>query len=298
MIAQNIPLAVVLQVFGSFCFALAAKYQHRTIDYELDGNPEKHVLSCSELWNTIRDPHWLGGLGLICLSFFCQITALIFAPVSIVQPIGLLAFPWSILIQHRAEHRRLSRKLIAWVCMTVLTTGLFTLIVSRYVALPEAVHLYKVAIGIIAVYLICFTFGLLGWKGRKQLRALFWGSGGAMLYGLEAALVKALLEYAQLENVLRDPAFWVIVIVLVLGSLTAGWMVQQGYATGKADIVVAAMTITSPVVAVIYGIAVLGEGTGIPVFSGFVMIICAFIALGGVVEITRLRSAQGRFAQE
>ena len=298
MIAQNIPLAVMLQIFGSFCFALAAKYQHRTIDHELAGNPEKRALRFSQLWNTVRDPQWLSGLGLICLSFFCQITALIFAPVSIVQPIGLLAFPWSILIQHRAEHRRLSRKLIAWVCMTVLATALFTLIVSKYALLPETIHLRKVAFGIVAVYLLCFSFGLLGWKGAKQLRALFWGSGGAMLYGLEAALVKALLEYAQLENVLREPAFWVIMIVLVFGSLTAGWMVQQGYATGKADVVVAAMTITSPVVAVIYGIVVLGEGAGIPIFSGFVMFLCALIALGGVIEITRLRSTQGRFAQE
>lgn len=291
MISQNIPLAVALQFFGSFCFALAAKYQHRAIDQELAGNPEKNALGVRGLWNTIRQPRWICGFGLLCTSFLCQIIALIFAPVSIVQPIGLLAFPWSVIMQHRVEKRRLSRKLIVWVCATVVATAIFTLIVSKYAQLPDAIDLTKVTIGILAVYLFCLIFGLLGWRGKKDLRALFWGSSGAMLYGLEAALVKALLEYAQLTDVLHAPAFWIILAVLIAGSITAGWMVQQGYATGKADVVVAAMTITSPVVAVVYGIAVLGEGMGIPVSKGVFMLICGLIALGGVIENTRLRSA-------
>ncbi|XCB30614.1 EamA/RhaT family transporter [Arcanobacterium hippocoleae] len=232
------------------------------------------------------------------VSLICQIVALVFAPVSIVQPVGLLAFPWSVLIQNRVEKVRLRKTLVAWVCATVSATAIFTIIVSKYSSSPEELDLLKISIGSAIIYLLSASFGTLGWRGTKKLRALFWGSGGAMLYGLEAALAKTLLQYAHQENVLVLPSFWIILLVLIFGSITAGWMVQQGYATGKADVVVAAMTITSPVVAVLYGIVILGEGTGISASLGMIMLVCGLIALGGVVEITRLRNAQTKAAVE
>lgn len=294
MISQNIPLAVGLQVIGSFCFALAAKYQHGTIDHEIQGNPEKKALSLQDFLKSIRQPKWIFGLILLTMSLLCQVIALIFAPVSIVQPVGLLAFPWSVLIQNRVEQTRLRKSLVFWVIAAVFATGIFTLVVSTYSTSTQEIELAKIIIGALVVYILSGIFGGLGWRGKKNLRALFWGSGGAMLYGLEAALVKTLVEYSHLENIFTFPAFWIILGALVIGSLLAGWMIQQGYATGKADVVVAAMTITSPVVAVIYGIAVLGEGNKIPMPDGFLIIFCAIVALGAVVEITRLRNTQNK----
>ncbi|WP_376975345.1 EamA/RhaT family transporter [Arcanobacterium hippocoleae] len=290
MISPNIPLAVGLQIVGSFCFALAAKYQHGSIAQELGGNPEKAALSAAGLWKTVREPKWLLGMFLLSTSLLCQVIALIFAPVSIVQPVGLLAFPWSVLIQNRVEKVRLRKTLVLWVLATVFATGIFTVIVSKFSDAPDRFSLFSISVGAVAVYLFSATLGVLGWRGKKSLRALFWGSGGAMLYGLEAALAKTLVEYAQIPGGTKLASFWIVLIALIVGSVIAGWMVQQGYATGKADVVVAAMTITSPVVAVIYGIAVLGEGTGIPIEWGLVMVVCGFIALSGVVQITRLRN--------
>ena len=77
-------------------------------------------------------------------------------------------------------------------------------------------------------------------------------------------------------------------VALVLGSATAAWMVQQGYATGPAELVVASMTITSPVVAVLFGIAVLGEGAQLGPVTATSMILLGAVAIGGVIRLANL----------
>lgn len=286
---QNIPLAIILQVIGSFCFALAANQQHRTIDTDLAGNPGKARMQTHALWRSVRRPRWLLGLGLMGVSFIMQITALVFAPVSVVQPVGLLAFPWSVLIQHRAARLRVPGSVRAWVVSTVAVTVAFTILASVFARGHLTVEPLRVFLGAAAVYATAAVFSLLGSRGVMNWRSLFWGSGGAMFYGLEAALVKALIEYVRDSPWLTSPSFWAIVAILVLGSLAAGWMVQQGYATGQADTVVASMTVTSPVIAVLYGVLVLGEGSGFTWWVGATMVVLGIIALIGVIAITHLR---------
>lgn len=286
---QNIPLAIILQVIGSFCFALAANQQHHTIDQDLAGNPGKDRMRAHALWRTVRRPRWLFGLGLMGISFAMQITALVFAPVSVVQPVGLLAFPWSVLIQHRAARLRVPGSVRAWVGTTVAVTIAFTVLASVFARGHLTVEPMRVFLGAGAVYATAAIFSVLGSRGFMSWRSLFWGSGGAMFYGLEAALVKALLEFARDAPWLPSPSFWAIVAVLIVGSIAAGWMVQQGYATGQADTVVASMTVTSPVIAVLYGVLILGEGSGFTWWVGATMVALGIIALIGVVAITHLR---------
>lgn len=289
--SQNIPLAVILQMIGSFCFALAAHQQHRTIDTDLKGNPAKLRMRTSVLLRSIRRPRWILGLGLMGVSMVMQVAALFFAPVSVVQPVGLLAFPWSVVIQHRAARLRIPRQVGLWVLGTVAATVAFTALAAIFASGHAEVRPPRVLLGAAVVYAAAALFSRLGCRGFMNWRSLFWGSGGAMLYGLEAALVRALIEFARTSTWLTSPSFWGILLVLIVGSIVAGWMVQQGYATGHADTVVASMTITSPVVAVLYGVFVLGEGADLTGGVALAMSALGLVALVGVVAITRLRSA-------
>lgn len=109
-----------------------------------------------------------------------------------------------------------------------------------------------------------------------------------MFYGLEAALVRSLIQYSDQHDWARDPLFWIIALCLLAGSAAAGWMVQQGYATGAAELVVASMTITSPVVAVLFGILVLGEGSRHTSVVTALIMLLALIAIAGVIVISWL----------
>lgn len=285
---QIIPVAVLLQTIGSFFFAYSAYMQDKVVVAEVAESDNTHRLDLATLWISIRTPRWLLGLSFMGLSLVCQITALSFAPVSVVQPVGVLAFPWSMIIQSRAHKVPISGSARRAVIVTVLAIFGF-ISVGGFNAAPEAaLSESSVLIGALVAYLSAAGLGVLGSRGARQWRCLFWASGGAVFYGLEASLVKSLMEFAKQDAWTTSPAFWGTLVALVIGSATAGWMVQQGYATGPAELVVAAMTITSPVVAVLFGIAVLGEGAELKPLAATAMIALGAVAIGGVIRLATI----------
>lgn len=289
---QSIPLAIVLQLIGSFCFALSARYQNSAIRREVRHNQSRHRLKSRQLLASLKNPRWWQGMGFMAVSLLCQITALFFAPVTVVQPVGLMAFPWSVILQARVAKRHIGKTETALVALTVGATALFTLVVSFYAAGESRFTVWKVFVGALVIYLLAASFGRLGAHGPRYWRSLFWGSGGAMFYGLEASLVRTLFNFARQHNWLDNPLFWGILVCLLVGSVTAGWMVQQGYATGQAEMVVASMTITSPVIAVCFGIFVLGEGQNFSPLVSLAVTVCGLIAIVGVVALTHVKAHQ------
>ncbi len=285
---QNTTLAIILVIIGSFCYALSASFQHRAIKRKVHRNEDKRPLGFKAFLQTITSRRWLAGAVLLGISAVLQVIALSMAPVSVVQPVGLLAFPWSILIQARLHRQRIRGRVGLAVILTVGATAAFT-IQSALHAVPHSdLNGVRVAIGAAVVYLLTLAFGLLGARGPKHWRCLLWSSGGAMLYGLEAALVKSLIDFIRKVDWMHSPLLWTILLALAIGSLTAGWMIQQGFATGPSEIVVGSTTITSPVIAVTYGIAVLGEGRLLDIPAALMMIVFAALAVTGVVVLTRL----------
>lgn len=284
---QNIPLAITLVIIGSFCFALSAHFQHNAVDEHLSGNATKQRMRFAALLETIRQPRWMVGLLLLGVSFLLQCTALLLAPVSVVQPVGLLAFPWSILLTARATRSRIPKRIQGAVAVTVIATLAFTIITGINATDTSDLVLRRVIWGALVVYGIAIVFGLLGSRGPRGWRSLFWSSAGALFYGLEAALVKSLIEYVRSHTWPYSPAIIGIIAALIVGAVTAGWMIQQGYATGPAEIVVGSMTVTSPVVAVAYGFLVLGEGARITVGPALLMVALGAAAIAGVVSLTR-----------
>ncbi len=284
--SQNIPLAIVLGVVGSFCFALSAKVQHGAVGEQVEDNRSKQRMDRRDLGRLMKEPRWWGGLGLMGISLACQVTGLTMAPVSIVQPVGLLAFPWSVILAARTRDSRFPVIVLA-VSLTVLATLGFILVVATHTSASDELDLIPVAVAACIIYGLAALFALGGARGPKPWRCLLWASGGAVFYGLEAALVKSIIEYAKLHEWWRDPMIWGIAVALVLGSALAGLMVQQGYATGPAEIVVGSMTVTSPVVAVVFGIAVLHEGSNLTPQAAISMLLLGATAIMGVVALTR-----------
>jgi hypothetical protein len=64
-------------------------------------------------------------------------------------------------------------------------------------------------------------------------------------------------------------------------------MIQQAYANGPAEIVVGSMTTTDPIVAVTFGLVVLGEGALVTWPDAVGMLIAGAIAIAGVVVLSR-----------
>ena len=63
-------------------------------------------------------------------------------------------------------------------------------------------------------------------------------------------------------------------------------MIQQGYASGPAEITVATMTTVDPVVAVLFGLIVLAEGANMSAWAGLGMAVMGALAIYGVVLLS------------
>src|SRR6478735_7940274 len=85
----GIPLALLGAVFMSF----GAQYQHRGVTKveRLSGSSGKAGLSGSQLLSLLKRPSWVAGTGMLGLAIICQLSALAFAPLIIVQPIGAIS---------------------------------------------------------------------------------------------------------------------------------------------------------------------------------------------------------------
>jgi drug/metabolite transporter (DMT)-like permease len=66
-----------------------------------------------------------------------------------------------------------------------------------------------------------------------------------------------------------------------------GFMVQQALANGPAEITVGSMTTTDPIVAVSFGLVVLGEGVHITPLAAVGMVIAGALSVWGVVQLSR-----------
>ncbi len=100
-------------------------------------------------------------------------------------------------------------------------------------------------------------------------------------------MVKAIGHYTTSRVWASSPTFWFLAASIGAGALLAGIWIQQGYASGPAEIVVGTLNAAGPVAGVAYGIAVLGEGVNISAFAAVRMLLFAAIAIAGVVLLSQ-----------
>lgn len=283
---QNIPLAVVLTVLASLVLAVAATVQHYAVGESVDSaGPRK--LKGAELWAVVRSPRWLGGLALTGVGAVLQMAALLLAPVTVVQPIGVLAVPWTILLATRIHKRPITSGMWLATAVTIVGTVVFAVVAINHAAPNPVLNDANLVIGTLVGFAVAGAFALAGARGPAAWACFSWSSAGAVVYGAESGVVKAMGHYAATRDWLGSPTFWFLGASIAVGAVLAGIWIQQGYATGPAEIVVGSLNATGPVAGVAYGIAVLGEGVNITAGAAVWMLAAASVAIYGVVLLSR-----------
>lgn len=284
---QNLPLAVLLTVVASVFLAVAAVVQHYAVGEQSDDEGGGESLGGGQLWALVRSPRWLLGMGLSGVGALIQVAALLMAPVTVVQPLSILAVPWTVMLASRISRHRISGAMWAAVALTVGGTVWFALVAVLFAADHEELDTTRLVSGTLVAFAVAGALALVGSRGRPAWRCFAWSAAGAVVYGLESGMVKAMGEYMATRDWAASATFWFLAVVLVAGALVATVFVQQGYATGPAEIVVGAMNAVNPIAAVAFGIAVLGEGANITRPAALMMAAAAALALFGVALLSR-----------
>jgi hypothetical protein len=107
-----------------------------------------------------------------------------------------------------------------------------------------------------------------------------------VLYGFVATLAKVVIQ-----RLYQGQFEWLTIlclIALIAAVVLGGWFVQNAYASGPPDLVIAGLTVIDPMVAVTIAIAILGEAKAatLPVALGFG--VSAVMAIAGVVLLSKV----------
>ena len=90
------------------------------------------------------------------------------------------------------------------------------------------------------------------------MRALFYVLAAGVIYGFVATLAKTVIKRLQSGEV--DWLTLICVVALVAGTVLGAYFVQTAYSSGPPDLAIAGLTVVDPMVAVLIGLLVLGEG--------------------------------------
>lgn len=277
-------LAIALAMFAAVCFAGAAVLQHRAVTAE---SSPAVTLSLRGLRAVTRRPGWLAGLALAAGGSMLHAGALVLAPLSVVQPVGVLAVPIAVLLTALRTHRRPGSGVLIGVVVCVAGVAAFVGIAAGTAVStppPDGATLLA-GLVVAAVVLVLAGFGLSqsGW-----VRCVACAMAGAVAFGLVSALIRAVSQSVTSGmTALIAPAVLAAVIGIGTAVLAGGWLVQQAFASGPPEVVIACLTVVDPIVAVLLGAVLLGEGAATPAETWLLLIGAAAAATVGVVGLAR-----------
>jgi hypothetical protein len=267
--------AVLLAMLAAVCFAAAATLQHDAMGRAAAGRLA-----------VLRSPRWWIGMSATVLGGVLHVSALSLAPVAVVQPVGVLGVPAGVVIGAVRRRRRPAPVVLAAVVVTVVGAGVFVRLVG---ALPSGAGLSR---GTALAAFTSLTLGVAaalaaaGGRGPVWVQSLCRAGAGAALFGLTTALVRMVLLGWQ-----QHPAAWTLLVLAgVTGCNLAGTgLIQAAYRTGSPEVVLGVSAVVDPAVAVAFGFAVLGEGTGCSSSTVAAMLLAAGCAASAVVTLARQR---------
>ncbi len=259
-------LAITLAVFGAVCFALAARLQHDAI------------AETGARASVLRQPRWLGGLALLIAGAGVHAAALGMAPLTVVQPVGVLAIGMTALLDRRL------RELPA-ILLTTVGVGAFVFLASGSATATQIVPDAELTAGFVVLGLIAVPGVIAAVTTNARIRAVAFASAGGVAYGYVSVLMRAVSQSVQ------QGGFGLSHLVSVLGIAVSlavgGWLVQHAYAGGPPHLAVACLTVVDPLVAVGIGAFLLGEAAHLSVLTGVALFACALAAVGGVFALAR-----------
>lgn len=275
---------------GALFFGLASVRQHRAVRATA-------ALPRSTSWEQViaglrlvQQPAWLLGAGQAGLGGALHVVALTLAPITLVQPVGVLAVPVTVVAAALARHRRPAPTQLLGSVLSVVGVAALTVVLLLPKAQPATLPPWAtLATGTGAVLVgggaIALLFGRT-WAAAL-LRCVVQAVVAAALFGLNSVLIRTLGEILA-----TSPAAPIgLVITSLVGialALPLGiWAMQSAYLFGSPQVVICCLTLVDPMTAVVGGRLLLQDGATIIGPNLAAAIASALVASAGVVLLAR-----------
>lgn len=279
-------LAIGLAVCGAIFLALGAQFQNDAVTkHHAPVQARVGSLHIRQVLDLLRRPRWLTGTTFLLLAILFQLAALTFAPLIVVQPIGALALIITSLLNARIYKVKIDTKTLLAIAITTAGVGGFVVAASRSAIEVEMSNskLLQV-VGVLVALLV--VFGLLFFRSKGKVSALHYIFGAGVLYGFVASLAKVVIVRVTQGD--YDLLTLLAVGALIGATALGGWFVQNAYASGPPDLVIAGLTVIDPAVAVGIAIVILGEAEGASILDIVGFSLAGAVAMAGVFMLARV----------
>jgi drug/metabolite transporter (DMT)-like permease len=225
--------------------------------------PRQQNLSLRLIWSLLHEPVWFGGILAVTVGFLLQATALGTGQLSVVEPILVLELPATLILASRVFHSRLGWR--EWVPTAVMTAGLAGLLyaLSPSAGRPTSVRWYEWVIGaginlaLVGALVVAARHGTAGGRGSGRRAALLGVAGGAS-FGLTAAVMKGMTTTFSGGGFAQLFTSWPVYAMVATGALGM-FLVQSALNAGRLLAAQPGLTLSDPVVSVLWGVLIFGE---------------------------------------
>lgn len=299
-------LTYVLAVLGACANATSSVLQ-RKANRQVPGGEN---LTWRLIRSLLHKPVWFGGILAITAGFLLQAAALDSGQLATVEPILVLELPMTLILASRVFGQRM--RVREWGATLAMTAGLAGVLFFLAPAAGRSggVRWYAWLAGI-AVNL-CVTAFMVAWARTRPAsggkagghrdprpglrRAALLGIAGGSAFGMTAALIKGMTQ------TLAGGVSGVMTSWQIYGMVAAGlfgmFLTQSAMNAGPLVAAQPGLTLSDPVVSVLWGVLVFGERVRGGWFAGAAAL-CAVVITVAVVALARspLLSGDGRESQ-
>ena len=275
-------IAIGLALLSAVALAIGAQLQNDAVGIQKKAalSGRSHV-SFRQLLDLLKHPRWMTGLAISGFALILQFTALLLAPLILVQPIGAIALVITSVLNARITKTKLNAASMYAIALCTAGLGAFVVMAHQVAVEPEIddnnlLLILGLAISLIAIFSYIF------FSGASKFRPLTFIIGAGVLYGFVATLtkvvVKRLFYQDGFNRIVTGNFEWEtdsLTVLALLSMLAAaflgGWFVQNAYASGPPDLVIAGLTVIDPLIAVSIGVIILNEAMNapLPIMLGF-----------------------------
>ncbi|MGI8457133.1 MAG: DMT family transporter [Propionibacteriaceae bacterium] len=286
--------AIALAVVGAVLFGLAAVRQHGAVHQhgEVRQNPGRARLTLREQLDAAlrlaRQPAWLVGAGQAGLGGALHVVALALAPITLVQPIGVIAVPVTVVAAAVRRRQRPRRSQVLGSLLSVAGIGALTVFLLRSASGQANLPGWVTLAATVAVILgagVATT--LAGGRGRPLVRCVSLAVTAAVLFGLNSILIRTIGAVVVSPTTSSRLPLLVTALVGIVAGLPLGvWAMQRAYVSGSPQVVICCLTLMDPFAAVVGGRLLLHDGGAITGLTLVGVIVCALVASGGVLLLS------------
>lgn len=290
---SSIALGIVLALLSAAVLALGGSLQSLGVNSApTSSGPASLGRSAARL---LRSRPWILGTGLTVVAIVLQTAGLVFAPLIVVQPLGIAALVFSAVITAVVTRTVPARREVAAILTSVVGVGAFVAVAAGVSHQQPITSGQLVTILAVLLCVLLAAGGLQAARRRPPSPVVFVVFGG-IFSGFVATLGKTVILRIQAVFVEPAQAFGasdVLTLLCVVGIAIAGalslYFVQRAHATNPPVVVLAGLTVIDPAVGIILGITVLHETAGAPLWAYAAFVVCGAIAFSGVLSLSRLR---------